>query len=75
MTDKDEAGIILQMADVFRAAGNQVVKTDNLMAFCQQTVAEVGPEESGASGDQASRTRWWLFSHVSFTTLEGRSPL
>ena len=40
-----------QMRDVRRVAGDEIIETDNAMPFGQQSVAEMGAEETGAAGD------------------------
>ena len=40
------------MGDVVLGPGEEVVETDDVVAFGEQTLAEVTAEEAGAAGDQ-----------------------
>jgi hypothetical protein len=40
------------MGDVLAPAGEEVVQADHVMTICEQSLTEVGSEESGAAGHQ-----------------------
>jgi hypothetical protein len=44
--------VIDQMRDVLRSSGNEVIDRDDIMAVCEQTVAQVRTNESRAARDE-----------------------
>ncbi len=51
---KLKAGIIREMGEVRAAAGEQVVDDNHAPAFAEQSIAEMGSQETGAAGDQCA---------------------
>ena len=49
MTIKLEIGIVKQFYDIALASSEEVVHTDNFVAFLQKFLTEVGTEESGSA--------------------------
>ena len=49
--NEPEPRITGKVGDVLRASGDQVVDTDNGVPLCDEPVAEMRTEESGAAGD------------------------
>ena len=47
--------VTLQMADVFHAAGGEVVQQHNVIASFEQTLREVGADKTGPAGDQKAQ--------------------
>ncbi len=47
-----EIWVIEEMGDVVLGAGEEVVETDDVVAFGEQTPAEMAAEEAGAAGDE-----------------------
>jgi hypothetical protein len=49
-----EIGILQQCMDVPPSSGKKIVQTEDLMPLAEQTLAEMGPEETGASSNKYS---------------------
>jgi hypothetical protein len=49
-----------QVLDVAQVARDEVVHADDMMAFGDEPVAEVGAEESGGAGDQDAFHQAWV---------------
>ena len=49
-----EIGIVHQMRDIAFSAGEEVINTQNVMPFGEQTLTEVGTKKAGSSGYQNS---------------------
>jgi hypothetical protein len=47
-----EIRVVEEMGDVVLGAGEEVVETDDVVAFGEQTLAEMAAEEAGAAGDE-----------------------
>ena len=52
MTYQFEARIPDQMLDVDLSSGEKIIQADDFVALLNQTVAEMGTEESGTAGNQ-----------------------
>src|SRR5580704_75113 len=52
--NKIKARIILEMDEVLAAAGEEVVDNNHTPAFAEQGIAEMGSQETGATGDQGA---------------------
>ena len=50
MPEEFEVGMILQMLDILLRAGEQVVNAQDFVAVAQQPIAQMRPQEAGASG-------------------------
>lgn len=50
--DEAEIGVTLQVGDVLRAAGDEVIHPDDAHALGEQGVAEVRAEEAGSASDE-----------------------
>jgi hypothetical protein len=51
---KIESGVIVEMGEILAAAGEQVVDDNHAPAFAEQGVAEMGSQETGATGHQGA---------------------
>jgi hypothetical protein len=47
-----EARLTQQVRDVVGGAGEQIVDADDFPSLAQKVIAEMGPDETGPSGDQ-----------------------
>jgi hypothetical protein len=47
-----EIRVVEEMGDVVLGAGEEVVETDDVVAFSEQALAEMAAEEAGAAGDE-----------------------
>ena len=52
MPDQFETGVIVEMLDIALGTGKEIVDTNDLMALPQQSVDEMGTNESSASGNE-----------------------
>ena len=52
MTEELEMRIIEQMNDIVLRAGEEVVKTDDIVTLGEQTLAQMRAEETGTAGDE-----------------------
>ena len=73
VADEGEVFVAAEVGDVFGFAGDEVIHADDLVAFFEEEIAEVGTEESGSAGDEythvcsevgyrrilALEERWW----------------
>jgi hypothetical protein len=50
--DELELGVIEYVGDVLAPTGEQVVEADHMVTFCEQSLTEVGTNESGAAGHE-----------------------
>ena len=54
MADELKARMIEEVGDVLFAAGEQIVRTDDLMALSEQTFRKVRAKKTSATGDKDS---------------------
>ncbi len=52
MAHQLEIRVVEEMGDVVLGAGEEVVETDDVVAFSEQALAEMAAEEAGAAGDE-----------------------
>ena len=45
-------GVLPCPLEIFQAAGEQIVGANDFMAALEEQIAEVGPKEPGATGDE-----------------------
>jgi hypothetical protein len=45
-----------QVADIFHAAGGEVIEQDHLLTLLQQSLGKMGTDEASAARDQVSHT-------------------
>jgi hypothetical protein len=51
---KLEAGFIVQVSEIGAASGEEVVDGHDLPAFAEKSVAEMGSQKSGSTGDDCA---------------------
>ena len=61
--DDAEAGLSLQVPEVFDASGTEVVDNGDATAFGEQCVAQVRPNESGTARDECAPERFSVIDH------------
>jgi hypothetical protein len=63
------------MRNVFTAAGDEIIQPDHLVPVCDQSVAEMGAEETGRAGDKNSHEHLVLFSLPVLPSRTGVPPM
>ena len=58
---QSQVRIFLQVCNIFPGAGIEVIQADDFVAFIQQSLTQVRPEETGTTGDKDFMfTHWGL---------------
>jgi hypothetical protein len=52
LADETECRIAFEAGQVLRIASDEVIHSDDFMAFLQKALAKVGPQKSGCAGDE-----------------------
>ncbi len=55
-----EASVVAEMFEIVRAAGEEIIHRDHVMAVAEQRFTEMRAEESGAAGHECAHRRYSL---------------